>query len=70
MELDRSKPKTIREIIEHKGDILTRMEALARDDTDIEIAHIEADKILCELLLMLGWKDVVEAWERVPKWYA
>ena len=32
--------------------------------------HIEADKILCELLDELGYHDFVEAFEKVPKWYA
>jgi len=37
---------------------------------DIETAHIEADALLCILLRELGYEDVVEAWERIPKWYA
>lgn len=35
-----------------------------------EIAHIEADKILCNLLSDLGYSDIVEAFEKVNKWYA
>jgi hypothetical protein len=29
-----------------------------------------ADDILCNLLVSLGYKEVVDAWEEVPKWYA
>lgn len=37
---------------------------------DPEIAHTEADKLLCAALDKLGYHDIVEAWRRVPKWYA
>ena len=40
------------------------------DDFDKESAHIEGDAILCILLRELGYEEVVEAWERIPKWYA
>lgn len=35
-----------------------------------EGAHGEADSILCELLELLGYKDVVAAYNKVEKWYA
>ncbi|WP_313570739.1 hypothetical protein [Pantoea piersonii] len=37
---------------------------------DKEEAHGLADDALCDLLSALGYEDVVEAWKRVPKWYA
>ena len=37
---------------------------------DEEITHADADEILCEALRMLGHGDLVDEWERVPKWYA
>ena len=37
---------------------------------DVEVAHAEADKVLCELLEKLGYGEVVEAWKKIPKWYA
>jgi hypothetical protein len=37
---------------------------------DTEMAHGEADRILCDLLTALGYKDVVDEWEKVGKWYA
>ena len=42
----------------------------ASQNMDIEIAHMQADEILCELLRDLGYIDVVDAWEAVEKWYA
>lgn len=41
-----------------------------RDNTDQEEAHIEADHILCELLISLGHIEVVEQYNRIPKWFA
>jgi len=40
------------------------------EDTDTEIVHSIADKVLCDLLLELGYELVVEEWKKVPKWYA
>lgn len=39
-------------------------------DTDEEIAHFEGDKVLCQFLASLGYQDVVDAWEKIDKWYA
>ena len=54
---------------------MTREEAIAKlrkcaEDEDVEVAHDDADRVLCELLESLGYADVVEAWHKVPKWYA
>ncbi len=37
---------------------------------DSEVAHGDADNLLCELLTRLGYGDVVEAWKKVKKYYA
>ena len=39
-------------------------------DSDPEEAHIKADEILCEALIALGYEDIVEAWDEIPKWYS
>lgn len=39
-------------------------------ETDIEIVHARADDMLCELLTQLGYEKTVEAYQKVPKWYA
>lgn len=33
-------------------------------------AHVEADGILCNLLKELGFDDVVEAYDKIEKWYS
>lgn len=40
------------------------------NNNDKERAHINADGILCELLEKLGYKDVVEKYNEVSKWYS
>ena len=47
-------------------EILKRLQ----NETDIEMAHVEADDVLTDLLTSLGYQDVVDAYEEVPKWYA
>lgn len=57
---------------------MTREQALTELDTilnganqgDAENQHHSADWVLCELLRTLGYGDVVEAWDKIPKWYA
>jgi hypothetical protein len=41
-----------------------------KDNGDTEIAHGVADDVICELLEALGYSDVVEAYNKVDKWYA
>lgn len=43
---------------------------LAIKETDIEATHREADQILCRLLNELGFRDVVDLWDKLPKWWA
>lgn len=54
---------------------MTREQAIARlrlaaESGDTEAAHADADKVLCTLLIALGYADVVAEYEGVPKWYA
>ena len=37
---------------------------------DREAAHKEADKVLCDLLLALGYPEVVQEFNKIKKWYA
>jgi hypothetical protein len=41
-----------------------------QSEVDQEMEHLAADGVLCELLVSLGYADVVEEWEKVGKWYA
>lgn len=62
------------------------MEAKLDDETDDDVVaakilelcmsgsneqnHMDADDILCELLIQLGYSKTVTAFEAVEKWYA
>jgi len=37
---------------------------------DTEIAHAEADLILCNILIEYGHKETVDLWKNINKWYA
>lgn len=37
---------------------------------DSEMAHIHADNVLCDLLTSLGYKEVVDEYGEIGKWYA
>ena len=37
---------------------------------DLEALHMEVDDILCELLEMLGYQEVVKIYKDIDKWYA
>lgn len=37
---------------------------------NIEATHSDADKVLCDILKMLGYGDVVEEYHKVEKRYA
>lgn len=37
---------------------------------DPEIAHEKADKVLLELLVDLDYKDIVEAYREIERWYS
>ena len=37
---------------------------------DTEVAHLDADNILCDVLTQLGYKELVDLYEKVKKWYA
>lgn len=50
-------------------EMVSRLQKEANND-DTECAHINADDILCELLEKLGYKDVVEKYNEVSKWYS
>lgn len=40
------------------------------ESIDPEFAHITADDILCDLLLEIGYKDLVNEFYKIEKWYA
>ena len=43
---------------------------IIQQSNDVEMAHIDADRILCDLLISLGYEDVVDEYEAINKWFA
>lgn len=41
-----------------------------QENWDSEMAHVNADEVLCDLLTALGYDDVVAEYNRIRKWYA
>lgn len=39
-------------------------------EKDIEMCHAKADRVLMNLLIDLGFTDVVKEYELIEKWYA
>lgn len=52
-----------------KEEFIEQLKELQESD-DTECAHCEADDILCELLISLGYQDVVDEYYKINKWYA
>ena len=42
----------------------------AKNNSDIESGHFQADSLLCELLDSLEYSDVTEIYYEIGKWYA
>ena len=55
-----------------KADFITRMSIIADNTNTIgeESSHIEADKLLCEILDYIELSDVKKEFDRVGKWYS
>jgi hypothetical protein len=78
-EREEEKQKKIEEQQKKINELLERLKTVTEKDYcpnckiqtgGPEVWHVEADNILCELLDHLGYHDFVEAFEKVPKWYA
>jgi reverse gyrase len=55
--------------VAQEKDYLNRLKKL-KYSRDYEEAHGAADDIIIELIRTLGFDDIADAWEDVPKWYA
>lgn len=58
-----------REPLPKEEETIDRLKKLVNSD-DPEIAHSEADDILCEFLKQQGCQELVEVYEQIPKFYA
>jgi hypothetical protein len=50
-------------------DAIKKLEKLT-ENSDYEVAHIEADDVLCTVLRTMGYNTLVDTYDRVGKWYA
>ncbi len=50
--------------------IAAKMQLIKETERDKEIAHIEADDLMCELLTELGYGEAVKIFEEMEKWYS
>lgn len=55
---------------EQRKEYLDRLLELGEDHFDIEGAHHEGDRILCDILQLLGYYDIVSAYYKIDKWYS
>ena len=58
---------------ELQAEYIKKMQACvdeSKDRTGKEGAHTKADALLCELLEKLGYKDLVDKYDEVNKWYS
>jgi hypothetical protein len=53
-----------------REEAIEELEVIAKVDDGREVAHIDADGVLCQLLSDLGYDDVVKAYHNISKWYA
>lgn len=51
-------------------DFYLRMLSIENDEDSPEIRHIDADKLICNLLKELGYEDGVRIFEGWEKWYS
>lgn len=59
----------------NNNNIMTKEKAIEmlkqeQQNFDTEVAHSNADDILCELLFSLGYADVVNEYNKINTWYA
>lgn len=55
---------------EQRKEYLDRLLELSKDHCDAENVPYIADGILCDILKLLGYNDIVSAYNEIHKWYA
>ena len=55
---------------EQKDKFIKELKELSKNDNAIEINHITADNILCEVLRLLDCDEIVKEYDKISKWYA
>lgn len=50
--------------------VVEALEELQNPNGDAEYQHGQADVIVIQFIRSLGYDDIADAWQKVPKWYA
>lgn len=53
----------------HPEEFAARMREISKNG-DFEVAHVDADDLMCLVLTQLGYEEGVEVFENMEKWYA
>lgn len=54
----------------HDEYLLKMKEIGEKYGNDEEVCHGLADDLLCQILIDLGYKEIADEFEKLPKWYA
>lgn len=54
--------------LKFKEEAIKKIQEAANNGT--EEGHYDGDKVLCDLLILLGYKEVVDEWNKLDKWYS
>jgi len=41
-----------------------------QEEDDIEVSHTGADNIICDFIIALGYKDIVDEYDKIHKYYS
>jgi hypothetical protein len=50
--------------------IFDKMKDLSDNGYDTERNHVEEDELLCDLLIKLGYEELIVLYNKINKWYA
>jgi predicted GNAT family N-acyltransferase len=56
--------------LDEKGRAIAHELRKMKDARDPEMAHIEADEMLVKFVRELGFDEIADAFDDVPKWYS
>ena len=57
-------------VSEAAKDVLKTLKEQLESNNNQEMTHIIADDAIIDFIRFLGFSEIADAWEKVPKWYA
>ena len=61
---------TPKEAEQHATNLLAQWQDDGKTPYDVETAHRQADDILVKFIRTLGYNQIADLFENIPKWYA